>query len=119
MSAHPAMVLIVDDDAGVSRALARVVRSMGFAVATFETGEALLGGWVSGGPAVLLLDLHLPGLSGAELISVLCTRDPEIRIIVMTGRDVDDAREACLLAGATAFIRKPVARSLLEDLLSV
>lgn len=117
MSVHPGTVLIVEDDAGVSRALSRAVRSLGFEVATFGTGEELLESRISDHPAVLLLDLHLPGLSGAELISRLGLCAPQLRIIVMTGRDIGGAREACLAAGAASYIKKPIARSDLAELL--
>ncbi|WP_335949604.1 response regulator [Salipiger bermudensis] len=104
-------VLVVEDDMSVSRALARAVRSLGFDVATFGTGEELLRSPVSAGPAALLLDLHLPGLSGADLILVLRQHFPDLRIIVMTGRDIGGARDACLSAGAELYITKPISRA--------
>lgn len=110
MEPEPRVVLIVDDDAAVNRALSRAVRSLGFSVHVFESGEALLASSATQSPAVLLLDLHLPGVSGAELISVLQASAPGLRIVVMTGRDVAGAREACLAAGATSYITKPISR---------
>jgi len=104
-------VLVVEDDMSVSRALARAVRSLGFDVATFGTGEELLRSPVSAESAALLLDLHLPGLSGAELISVLRQHFPDLRIIVMTGRDIGGARDACLSAGAERYVTKPISRA--------
>lgn len=117
MEPHPRTVLIVEDDAGVSRALSRAIRSLGYRVCAFESGEALLATKVPRLPATLLLDLHLPGISGAELIAALCIWAPELRIIVMTGRDIAAAREACVAAGAACYIRKPISRADLVALL--
>lgn len=117
MELNPRIVLIVEDDAAVSRALSRAARSLGFSVYAFESGEALLASTVTRSPAVLLLDLHVPGVSGAELIAVLLAGAPDLRIAVMTGRDVAGAREACLAAGAACYITKPISRSDLAALL--
>ena len=117
MEPKPRIVLIVEDDAAVSRALSRAVRSLGFSVYAFESGEALLASALPKSSAVLLLDLHLPGIGGAELISALAADAPDLRIAVMTGRDVAGAREACLEAGAACYIIKPIPRSDLAALL--
>ncbi|NDV51331.1 response regulator transcription factor [Salipiger sp. PrR003] len=117
MEPKPRIVLIVEDDAAVSRALSRAVRSLGFSVYAFESGEALLASALPRSSAVLLLDLHLPGIGGAELISALAADAPDLRIAVMTGRDVAGAREACLEAGAACYITKPIPRSDLAALL--
>ncbi|MCA0998216.1 response regulator transcription factor [Alloyangia pacifica] len=119
MELKPRVVLIVEDDAAVSRALSRAVRSLGFSVYTFDSGEALLASEVPQSPAVMLLDLHLPGIGGADLISKLMARTPDLRIAVMTGRDIGGAREACLNAGATTYIAKPISRTVLAALLEV
>ena len=68
MSVSLGKVLVVEDDLSVSRALARAIRSLGYDVSTFETGEDLLRCTLVANPAALLLDFHLPGLSGADLI---------------------------------------------------
>lgn len=118
MDTHAATTLIVEDDAAVSRALSRAVRSLGFDVTVFGNGEAVLASAITQAPALLLLDLHLPGIAGAELIEALLLRAPQLRIVVMTGRDISGAREACLAAGAISFINKPISRADLAALLS-
>ena len=118
MNPKPTTILIVEDDAAVSRALSRAVRSFGFDVMGFGDGEALLASDIAQLPALLLLDLHLPGISGAELIAELVRRTPQIRIVVMTGRDIAGAREACLAAGAASYITKPISRDDLAALLA-
>jgi len=119
MKMKPRVVLIVEDDVAVSRALSRLVRTLGLPVCAFRSGEDLLASNVLEVSAVLLLDLNLPGIGGAELISALMAREPDLRIVVMTGRDVGGAREACLEAGAATYVQKPISLSDLAAVLDV
>jgi FixJ family two-component response regulator len=111
------LVAIVDDDPGVLRALGRLVRSLGFDAECHASAEALLDGGVAVPQETVLLDLHLPGLRGPEAIHAIRRRDSRARIIVMTGLDHPGAREACLAAGAAAYLTKPVRRDELAALL--
>jgi FixJ family two-component response regulator len=115
MAAGKPPVAIVDDDPGVCRALARLVRSLGLEAETYGSGEEVLDDLTASGD--VLLDLHMPGTHGPELISKLLSRYPSAHVIVMTGLDRPGARDACLAAGAVAYILKPVQRSDLERLL--
>ena len=117
MTASTRLVAIVDDDAGVCRALSRLVRAIGFDAVTYATGEALLAGAMAAPPDEVLLDLHLPGLRGAELITALRAHRIDARILVMTGLDRPGARQACLAAGAVAYMTKPIQRDALAALL--
>lgn len=111
MTASARLIAVVDDDPGVCRALERLLRSLGFAVATFPSGEALLAAVAARPPDDVLLDLHLPGLRGPDLVAALAERG--IAVVVMTGLDRPGSREACLGAGAAAYVTKPVS---LDDL---
>ena len=117
MDAAKRLVAIVDDDPGVCRALARVVRSLGFDVETYGSGEALVAGTGVTKPEPVLLDLHLPGLRGPALLAALRDLGVAARIVVMTGLDRPGSREACLDAGAAAYVTKPVRREDLAGLL--
>jgi CheY-like chemotaxis protein len=117
MSSVRRVVAIVDDDPGVCRALARLVRSLGCEPVVYGSGEALLEGAAGMSSHHVLLDLQMPGIRGAELIAALRTRDAAANVIVMTGLDRPGAREACLEAGAAAYVTKPLHRSDLERLL--
>ncbi len=116
MSTEQRLVAIVDDDPGVCRALARLVRSLGLAADVYASGEDLLSGLEARPPDDVLLDLHLPGLRAPDLLAVVWERGFVTRIVVMTGLDRPESREACLRAGAAAFIAKPITRA---DLASV
>jgi len=110
-------VAIVDDDPGVCRAMARLATSLGWKASAHASGEALLHAIASGPPTHVLLDLHLPGLHGPPLIVALRDGSPPPRVIVMTGFDRPGARDACLAAGAAAYLLKPVSRVDLERLI--
>lgn len=119
MSPGQRLVAIVDDDPSVCRALARLVRSLGFEASAYGSGEALLAAAAAGAaPDDVLLDLHLPGLRGPRLLAALRGLSVTARIVVMTGLDRPGAREACLDAGATAYIAKPIRRDDLSRLLA-
>jgi FixJ family two-component response regulator len=117
MDAQKRLVAIVDDDPSVCRALARVVRSLGFEAETYGSGEALLAGARARAPDQVLLDLHLPGLRGAALLEALHDLHVAARVVVMTGLDGPGSRDACLGAGAAAYVIKPVSREDLAELL--
>jgi two-component system response regulator FixJ len=111
-------VAIVDDDPGVLRALGRLVRSLGFDAETYPSGEALLAALAGSPPDDVLLDLHLPGLRGPEVIAALRRHGVAARVVVMTGLDPPGSREACLAAGAAAYTTKPIRRDDLAALLA-
>jgi len=102
------VVAIVDDDPAVGRALRRLVRALGHEAHAFPSGNALLHGSGPEPPTDILLDLHMPGQSGPPLVSRIRALWPEARIIVMSGLETPGAAEACVAAGATQFLRKPI-----------
>lgn len=113
----PLLVAIVDDDPGVLRALGRLVGSLGHEVVVYPSGEALLAGTAEVPPDGVLLDLHLPGLRGADVIAALRSRSIAAPVFVMTGLDHPGSRETCLAAGAAAYVTKPIRRDELAALL--
>lgn len=110
-------VVIVDDDPGVCRAMARLSKALGWKTTTHQSGEALLCAMPTGMPSHVLLDLHLPGVQGPTLIAELCEGSAPPCVIVMTGFDRPGARAACLAAGAGAYLLKPVSCDDLERLI--
>jgi FixJ family two-component response regulator len=108
---------IVDDDPSVCRAMARLAKSLGWETSAHDSGQVLLDSMASERPSHVLLDLHLPGLHGPQLIAALCNGSEPPRVIVMTGFDRPGARAACLAAGAEEYLLKPVSRAALERLI--
>ena len=96
---------IVDDDASLRTALARVMRGNGIRVETFASGEDFLGRAVPEQPVCLVLDIHLGGMSGFDLQRRIAAEGSSIPIIFITAHD-DRFAESARLSGACGYLRK-------------
>jgi DNA-binding response OmpR family regulator len=111
-------ILVVDDDPLIGRLLEsrlggtdRVVHlASDLAGARAHLSERV--------PAVVLLDLFLPDGDGRELLDELGKSHPEVAVIVATGSDAADLRNACLAMGAVAYVHKPFQLEMLERLVT-
>ena len=102
-------VFLVDDDGSVRRALARLLRSAGYRVEAFASGQEFLSGIGSAsGAACIVLDLQMPGLDGLELQNELRTRAIELPIVFVTGQGDIPSSVQAMKAGAVDFLTKPV-----------
>jgi len=105
------VVYIVDDDSGVRDSLDILLRLHGYATVSFASGEAFLASIDeprARASGVVLLDLRLPGLSGAQVQAELAARKLPWPVVILTAHgDVASARNA-LKAGASDFIEKPI-----------
>jgi RNA polymerase sigma factor (sigma-70 family) len=102
-------VYLVDDDAGVRRALTRVLRNAGYQTTAFGTAEDfLIGVELDELPSCLVVDLRMPGLSGLDLQELLLERGIELSLVFISGRaDVQSGVQA-MKGGAVDFLEKPV-----------
>ncbi len=80
-----ATVFVVDDDAAVREALGSLIRSVGLSVEIFASAREFLQNEAPAGPACLVLDVRLPGLSGMDLQRELAAADNPIPVIFITG----------------------------------
>ena len=101
-----ATVFVVDDDASVRRALGRQIRSVGLSVETFAGPRDFLRYQRPPGPACLVLDVFMPGMSGIELQRQLAGTDRDLPIVFITGNPTSSLRKRCLEAGAFDFLDK-------------
>src|SRR5687768_7505636 len=106
-------VFLVDDDAGVCRALGRVLREAGFEVQAFESAEAFLAAGGSAACGCLVLDVSMPGLDGFALQSRLSATGQALPIVFLTGRGDVPLSVRAMKAGAADFLTKPVASATL------
>ncbi len=109
MLPSPSTVFLIDDDSSVRRALTRLIRSAGYPVLAFASaGEFLENSVPSDGPACLVLDIRMPGLSGLDLQGELQKRDSILPIIFITGHGDIPMSVQAMKAGAVDFLPKPV-----------
>jgi FixJ family two-component response regulator len=110
MSESKPLIAVVDDDESVCRALERLLSSIGMDTQTFASGSQFLGfieTIPTFHPDCVVLDLHMPGLSGLDVQERLARSGSPLAIIFITAFDESGARERALEGGAVAFLRKP------------
>ena len=103
-----ALVCVVDDDSLTRDSTRRLLRSFGFRAETFASAEEFKNAGCLEETACLILDVHMPGMSGLELQRRLVAANSHTPIIFITAHDNDDWRRQALEAGAVAFLHKPV-----------
>jgi FixJ family two-component response regulator len=109
MDACKATIFVVDDDAGVRRALARLLLANDFDVQAFESGHHFLLEHDPNIPGCILLDLELPGMSGLQVQDALRDAGIDRPIIFVTGHGDVPSSVRALKRGAVDFISKPIA----------
>jgi FixJ family two-component response regulator len=100
------IIAVVDDDYGVRKGLERLLRSLGFSVQAYASGEDFLAAVHLSQPDCVLLDLHLPGVNGLEVLRQLIAMHADFPTIIMTGNPNFSPDPAP--AGAAAFLLKPL-----------
>ncbi len=106
-------IFLVDDDASVLRALARVLREEGWSVETFDSAEAFLAQRNPNAEGCLVLDVTMPGLDGLELQRRLAAAGELLPIVFVTGHGDIPMSVRAIKAGATDFLTKPVQADML------
>lgn len=104
------LISVVDDDESVRDSTKVLLRSAGYRVATFESGELFLKSDTRSETECLILDLCMPGMDGLELQRRLSS-DGGVPIIFVTARDDKRRRELAIKGGASDFFQKPFAAS--------
>ena len=112
------VISIVDDDKSVRQATSALVRSLGYAVATFASAEDFLESDRLDDTACLITDVQMPGLSGVELQSRLIADGRLMPIIGVTAYPEERIRTQMLRAGAIGFLSKPFDDECLIDCLT-
>ncbi|MDA8383347.1 MAG: diguanylate cyclase [Betaproteobacteria bacterium] len=105
--AHIPKILLVDDEPRLLDSMQAIVASQGYKVQTANDGWAAVSLLKSGGFDVVLLDLGLPGLSGAQVMEHMAEQAIDTMVIVVTGEATATAAIHALRQGAYGFIKKP------------
>jgi response regulator RpfG family c-di-GMP phosphodiesterase len=101
-------MLVVDDEPLIRNALSKFLRSQGYEVLTAESGEAALDLLRRHKITAMLLDVHLPGASGIDLVPRIMELEPNLALLMLTA--VNDATSAalCMQRGAMDYLTKPI-----------
>jgi FixJ family two-component response regulator len=99
-------VAIVDDEESVRLSLERFLHWAGVGVATFGSGAEFLASTPK--PDCVVLDLHMPGVSGFDVQAELASLTPRLPVIVITGNDTPDNRARAKAGGVLGYFCKPV-----------
>jgi FixJ family two-component response regulator len=100
-------ISIVDDDESMRESIKTLVELNGFSVEGFSSAEEFLLSKRSQESACLILDIHMPGMSGLELQRLLTRRNRRIPIIFVTARYSEEERARAIEAGAVDYLQKP------------
>jgi FixJ family two-component response regulator len=109
---------VLDDDQPIRKALMRLLRSAGFEVEVYSSGAGLLEAVNRHVPDCLVLDLHMPGLSGFDVMARLSHAGVHLPVVVITGYDTPETRAQALGMGASAYLAKPFDEGALLDAIS-
>ncbi len=104
------VVLIVDDNAKNVKLVRDVLEFKGYAPLVAETGEAAVALATEHLPALILMDVHLPGISGTEATKMLKANEATKKIltIALTAMAMKGVRESLLAEGFDGYLSKPV-----------
>ena len=106
MTAVP-VISVIDDDASVRAAIYNLVRSLGYTVYVFPSGEAFLQSEQLSSTRCVIADVRMPAMSGIELQSRLRTQGNRVPFVFVTAVPEQSVRARALKDGAICFLTKP------------
>jgi CheY-like chemotaxis protein len=109
-------ILIVDDNADAANTLGRLLALLGYDICVVHDGISAISKCAEFQPALILLDLGMPGIDGLETAERIRRQHQgrDIAFVAVTGWGQDKDRERTLQAGFVAHLTKPVNVELLE-----
>jgi excisionase family DNA binding protein len=102
-------ILIVDDDAAIVGYIDKIIKGADvkyetdFALNGFEAGDKLN----MFNPDTVILDVYLQGVNGFDVCVMIKERHPHVKVIAISGNDIDQTKKKILEAGADVFLSKP------------
>ena len=106
-----ARVLVVEDQEPVRRQACRILAAHGYEVTEAPGGEEALAGWQE--IDVLVTDVVMPGMTGQQLAQIAVERNPDLRVVYMSGHTEDVLVRNGARARNLAFVQKPFTRATL------
>jgi FixJ family two-component response regulator len=113
----PNMIFIIDDDVNVLGGFQILLKSAGLECCVFDNVEEFLCKWDKNENDMLLLDIHIDGIDGCDLLDYFEKRNLYIPVIVITAYDQPESRSKSAGYGALAYLTKPVDSEILIELI--
>ncbi len=102
------LVLVVDDEASIRRSLEGVLKDEGFPVVLAEDGESAIKLLMNTRPALVLLDIWMPGMDGLETLRKIKELYPDLPVVMVSGHATISTAVAATRLGAVDFLEKPL-----------
>src|ERR1700679_3336336 len=110
------LVHVVDDDEAVREGVSILLEASGYEVSPHESGVAFLSVLDNLSPGCVLLDIHMPEISGLEVQAALRERSVDWPVIVLTGQGDIGIAVGAMKHGAFEFIEKPYENQMLLEI---
>ncbi len=110
------MIFVIDDDGATCDSLCLLFETAGLEAQVFPSSEAFLENAAFTGHDCLILDMHLPGMTGVELLEQLRRMGNDVPVIIITGAPSATISARAKTAGALAVLQKPFNASQLLSL---
>jgi FixJ family two-component response regulator len=110
-------IAIVDDEEPVRKALKRLLLASGFEVESYGSGKDFLESRARA-PDCLILDMHMPGMTGLQVIDALRSAGRDLPTVIITAYDAPEVSAQCRAAGVSAYLRKPLDERVLLNSIS-
>ena len=108
-------IILVDDDRNITTSVSMALQAEGFAVETFNDGEAGLKGIEANKPDLAILDIKMPRMDGMELLENIRKNDSALPVIFLSSKDDEIDQVLGLRMGADDYITKPFSQRLLIE----
>ena len=111
-------VLVVEDEEVLSEVFRDFLTELGHQPVVVRSAEAALGTLRTERPDAIILDIHLPGMSGLDFLQLRPIRESGLPIVAVSGIVTESQARECLRLGALDFVGKPVPLDRLQDVLT-
>jgi len=112
-------VLVVEDEPDLGDLLGDFLLDLGHQPLVVRSAEAALGKLQTERPDAIILDVHLPGMSGLDFLQLRLVRELGVPIVAVSGVATESQARECLRLGATDFMGKPIPLDRLGEILSI
>ncbi len=106
-------ILVVDDEKLLRKLTQSILNSAGFEVTTCASGSEALEIYESGQFDLVILDMMMPGINGIETFKKIIARDPQAKVILISGFSEQKITRELYDMGLAGFMEKPVPRSIM------